>query len=290
MASSGNGQSILTFSASEDLGDGMKAFANIRLNPSIYTGTLTQDVSEVGISGAFGTVQLAKDFGIDFAVHAAADASGWTGAGSTGGVVHNTAAKSGNAVIYVLPTMVSGLGIVVANGLAGAAGGAGDGTAYRITYNIGSLSLQYAGASTKNSATSEWTTGSFIGGATATTDTLTAGTKSGLTALAVTYDLGMAKLHFGSFTGKGGSDGDQKSSSSMYGVSVPFGATTVGLTSSSAQRTSAAAATVKETGMRIKVAYALSKRTTAYLANGTAKLSGTRASNQQTAIGLTHAF
>ena len=76
----------------------------------------------------------------------------------------------------------------------------------------------------------------------------------------------------------------------MMGVSFPFGATTVGITSSSAKRTIAAATTVKASGYRGKVAYALSKRTTAYAAYGTETVSNTTQSDKQTTIGLTHGF
>ena len=139
LASSGAGQSQLTFAYSEDLGDGMKSIANIRVNPSPFTGAISQDVSEVGISGGFGTAMLVRDYGIDFMVHAAADASGWT-SGATG-VVHNTSAGTGNALVYVLPTFAPGLGVVLAKGIAGVAAGDGDATAYKLTYSTGGLSV-----------------------------------------------------------------------------------------------------------------------------------------------------
>jgi len=317
VVSSGAGQSQLTFAYSEDLGDGMKSIANIRVAPSPFTGAIAQDVSEVGISGGFGTAMLVRDYGIDFMVHAAADASGWT-SGATG-VVHNTSAGTGNAAVYVLPTFVPGLGVVLAKGLAGAAAGAGDATAYKLTYSTGGLQVQYAGASVKNiaagtaniaaattaqaatntaagvtsvaaSAGTGWTTNFAIGGATTTQEATAANSTAKVTALAVTYDLGMAKLHYGQFSGKSGGDADQASKSSMMGVSFPLGATTVGITSSSAQRTSAAAATVKASGYRGKVSYALSKRTTVYGAYGAAKVDASTAADKQTAFGLTHSF
>ena len=76
VTSAGAGQSQITFATSEDLGGGMKAIANIRVAPSPFTGAIAQDVSEVGVSGDFGTAMLVRDYGIDFLVHAAADASG----------------------------------------------------------------------------------------------------------------------------------------------------------------------------------------------------------------------
>ena len=310
LASSGAGQSQITFSASEDLGNGMKAMANIRVAPSPFTGAIGQDVSEVGVSGAFGTVLLNRDYGIDFALHGAADASGWTSAAT--GVVHNTTGGTGNGVAYVLPTFVPGLGVVLARGVAGGANGAGDTNAYKLTYNTGGLEVQYAAASTKYVAAGTvnlaavtrvagtagaaaeagtgWTTNYTIGGATSAQEVTAANSTAKVTALAVTYNLGMAKLHFGSFSGKSGSNANQVSASNMYGVSIPFGATTVGVTSSSAKRTNTANTTVKASGYRGKVSYALSKRTTAYAAYGSATVDGSTAADKQTAFGLTHSF
>jgi len=311
VTSAGAGQSQLTFAYSEDLGGGMKSIANIRVAPSPFTGAIAQDVSEVGVSGGFGTVMLVRDYGIDFMVHAAADASGWT-SGATG-VVHNTSAGSGNAAVYVLPTFVPGLGVVLAKGLAGAAAGDGDATAYKLTYNTGGLAVQYAGASVKKIAAGTasaaagepgdaeaeplaavvgtgWTTDVAIGGATTTQEVTAANSTAKVTALAVTYDLGMAKLHYGQFSGKSGGDADQASKSSMMGVSFPLGATTVGITTSTAQRTNANAVTVKASGYRGKVSYALSKRTTVYGAYGAAKVDSSTAADKQTAFGLTHSF
>jgi len=297
------GQSQISIKSSEDLGGGMKAFGALRINPNPYSAgnvaatNLAQDVSEVGISGDFGTVLLNRDYGIAFDVHASADASGWTSGAK--GVVHNTSSGISNGVVYVLPNFVPGLDALVAKGVSGTAGGDGDATAYRLKYTTGGLMVQYAGASVNNIAAGTastagtgtgWTTNFATGGTTTIQEATTANSKASLTALAVTYDLGMAKLHYGKFSAKSGGDADQKSSSDMMGVSIPFGATTVGITSSSAKRTIAAATTVKASGYRGKVAYALSKRTTAYAAYGTEKVSNTTQSDKQTTIGLTHGF
>ena len=313
LTSAGAGQSQITFSAAEDLGGGMKAIANIRVAPSPFTGAFAQDVSEVGVSGGFGQALLVRDYGIDFMVHAAADASGWTSGAK--GVVHNTSSGSGNAVAYVLPTFVPGLGVILARGLNGGDKGDGDATAYKLTYSTGGLQIQYAGASVKNiaagtaSAAAQTATDTKAAGAAAvagtgwqtnfstglgtaavTKEATAANSKAAVTALAITYDLGMAKLHYGKFSAKSGGDADQKSSSDMMGVSFPLGATTVGITSSSAKRTNAAGTTAKASGTRGKVSYALSKRTTVYGAFGKEKVDATTLADKQTAFGLTHSF
>ena len=289
LAPSASGQNQITFGAAEDLGGGMKAFANIRIMPLPNSNALNQDASEIGVSGDFGTFQLGKDYSIDHGVIAQVDASGYTG-GSPGVVNIGNGGASGNAVIYVLPTMVSGVGIIVAKGLANGASGDGDATAYRLSYSTGGLLVQYAGFTVANVAAGTYQTGFTTGGVTAATENTAANSKRGGTALGITYDLGMAKLHFGSFTDKSGGDADQKASANIMGVSIPFGATTLGITSSSAKRTNSAGTTVKASGTRGKLSYAFSKRTSAYGAIGSESVEGSTANTKQTAIGLIHAF
>jgi len=291
LAPSGSGQNQITFGNSEDLGGGMKAFANLRIMPLPNSNALNQDASEIGVSGDFGTFQIGKDYSIDHGVIAQVDASGYTG-GSPGVVNIGNGGASGNAVIYVLPTMVSGVGIIVAKGLANGASGDGDATAYKISYTTGGLTVAYAGASVNNRAatTAGWQSGFTTGGATAATEGTAANSKAGVTALGISYNLGMATVSFGSFTAKSGGDADQKASANIMGVSIPFGATTIGLTSSSAKRTNAAGTAVKASGTRAKVSYALSKRTSAYGAIGSESVEGTTATTKQTAFGLTHSF
>ena len=151
--------------------------------------------------------------------------------------------------------------------------------------------VQYAAGSTKNVTAGTFTNNFAIGGVTATTEAITIGSTSSITALATTYDLGVVKLYYGSFSGKSGGNASQKSSSSMMGVSAPFGQTTLSFNISDAKRTSIlTTAGLKASGTRAKVSYALSKRTTAYGAYGVAKATNTTASDKQTTIGLTHSF
>jgi hypothetical protein len=227
----------------------------------------------------------------------------------------STGGASGNAVVYVLPQLAPGVGIVLAKGLANGASGDGDTTAYRLRYSTGGLMVQYAGFSTNNIAAGTantvaraatggydaetasvgtgWTTNFSTGLAstvTTTQEATAANSKAGGTALGITYNFGMATVSYGTFTAKSGGDADQKAKATIMGVSMPFGATTVGITSSSAQRTNAAATTVKASGYRGKVSYALSKRTSVYAAYGAEKVEATTLANKQTAFGLTHSF
>jgi len=257
--------------------------------PLPNSNALNQDASEIGVSGGFGTLQIGKDYSIDHGIIAQVDASGYTG-GSPGVPNIGNGGASGNAVVYVLPTMVSGVGIVVAKGLANGAAGDGDATAYKLTYTTGGLMVAYAGASVSNIAAGTWQTGFTTGGATASTEATAANSKRGVTALGITYDLGIATVSYGSFTDKSGGASNQKASANIMGVSIPFGATTLGITSSSAKRTNAAGTAVKVSGNRMKLSYALSKRTSAYGAFGSESVDGSSAATKQTAIGLKHSF
>lgn len=302
------GQDQITFSTSEDLGDGLTAFGSISIHPSVSGASLGGDVGNIGIKGAFGSVKFASDYGTGWYVNNSADASGW---GSGAGQVHNVGAglyngmvgaggayataatnASTGLVIYTLPTIVQGLGVTVATRAGGDATGKnlGNANAYMVTYGIGGLALAMSGTTLTNPGTGVNWSSDKIGGAQVVNDTLTAGTKSTAKNLSATYDLGVAKLYYGNASAKSGDDADQKATSSTYGVSVPFGAFSLGVASSTASYTAANTTTSKETGLRILGKYALSKRTSVYVQNGTTKVSGSTAAETTTGLGLTHSF
>jgi len=57
------GQDQITFGVSEDLGNGLTAYGNIRVAPNVSEGTaFANDASEVGIKGAFGNVALGQQY------------------------------------------------------------------------------------------------------------------------------------------------------------------------------------------------------------------------------------
>jgi len=97
----GESDNALSFSASEDLGNGLTAFANITLDTD---GATTKD-EKVGISGEFGTVVFGKmeDF-----TESKAQAMISTIGNNTGLEIDAVADRRDGAVAYVSPT-VSGL-------------------------------------------------------------------------------------------------------------------------------------------------------------------------------------
>jgi len=307
------GQDSISFSASEDLGNGITAFGNLSLIPIAAASGLTtvgsmntDNGSAIGLRGDFGTISMGLGYTQIFFASAASDASGWgTGTGNVHGV---GAGGYGPGVGYVLPQLVSGLTVVLEHGPGEAATSYGNynGAGFKFTtggflahYSVGQLTAKGTAAIAAIAQTStaaavpavaaEWTTNPGAGSVGATTEAVTAGSKSSISALALSYDFGMAKVYAGYNTNKSGGDSDQTQVSSTIGVSVPLGAFSVGIAQSSATYKSAAAAGVTTNGTRLLAKYPFSKRTNAYLQWGTQKVTG-GASATGNGIGLTHSF
>ncbi len=305
------GQDSIGFAVSEDLGNGLSAFGAINLIANITTpsGAVTTDNgSGVGVKGAFGTAGFAQGYSLVWKTSAASDASGWgTGIGNVHGV--GAGGNGGNAVYYSLPEIVPGLGLTVERAYGEASTRLGDYTGMNATYTTGGFMASYstgqgkakgtavlaevaraAGTAAAAAQAGEWTTIAGVSAAgTATTEAVNAGSKINTSALALTYDFGMAKVFGGYNTSQSGGDTDQTANSSTFGVTVPFGAISVGIAQSSASYRSAAAATSTATGTRVLAKYAFSKRTNGYIQYGTAKVSGGQSATGN-GIGLTHSF
>jgi predicted porin len=110
---SGSADNSITFKASEDLGNGMTAFASITLDVDGQTednnsNTATKD-EVVGIKGSFGTVQIGRFE--DFTEGKLMSRMTLTGDGNAaGGAVENgtgssNAGRTNNGIAYVSPTM-----------------------------------------------------------------------------------------------------------------------------------------------------------------------------------------
>ena len=256
--------SELGFKGSEDLGNGLTGDFQIHFAPSIDgSGTSnapTAYQSHVGVKGAFGGVRVGQFFSSMFSNNAAYDSVGYTAFGYNVASGVNAATGSGvtlaNSIEYTLPTLVSGLGVTYVNsqGESTAGDGANNITNYRLNYGVGAFSVGYA-AGTKKGTSSN--------------------TKE--TSVGVSYDLGLAKLAYYNTSSKVGSAA--ATTGSAYGVSVPFGATTLGVQASSSAGT---------TGTQILVKHDLTKRTSAIFQNGRTKVSA--GTTNGTSVGLWHSF
>ena len=84
--------------------------------------------------------------------------------------------------------------------------------------------------------------------------------------------------------------GDAAESKSTYGLTVPFGAITLGWGHSSAAFTTATPATTTISGDKLFAKYALSKRTVVYVTTGKSSTSGATTALTNSSIGLFHSF
>jgi len=271
----------LGFKGNEDLGGGLKADFQIHFAPNV-DGTpavagvasstyATAYQSHVGLSGGFGYVRLGQFFSPSFFNNATYDSVGYSGVANASNINSGAGLKS-NAVEYTLPVLMEGVAVsyMMAKGevAAPSTSASNDFSNIRVSYTSGPLSVGYATDSTKG-----------VPGST------TKGTSTGFS-----YNFGMAKVYYSGLTQKVTGVTYTVKGSSM-GVSVPFGATTLGLQSSNSSNL--AASGDKSTGSLIQVKHDLSKRTSVIFQNGTEKnTAGTSlgAKTTTSAIGLWHSF
>ena len=290
-----NGQDQLSFNASEDLGDGMTAYGTYNIQPTISVpggGNVTDVGSGIGIKGAFGNLFIGSVYDQVFLTMAAADVTGF---GATNGVGSVWAATNGvganaRSVVYTLPTLAEGLTILAEQAYGGATTGVGDSFGYSVAYTTGALFVKFASTQVKTSS-GVTAFSSTDGAAVATISSLFDGSIATYSALAATYDLGSAKLFYGNEQMSMNNSGDAAESKYTAGVSVPFGAASLGYARSSAQFTNAAATKLNEINSDAIVAkYSFSKRTLAYLKAAKSTTSSTSASISNTSLGLVHSF
>jgi predicted porin len=294
MSSYQMGSSQIGFKGEEDLGSGLKA--SFLHEMGVFTEQNGSDLTRqayVGLSGGFGAVRIGKQYSPAFFNLLGSDpfgATGGTGALYVGNLLLGNQGADGdnplrqaNATQYELPTLVPGVRMAISKVFAGADTGNGSGaktadsTGFALLYTSGPLNAGYTSDSIK--AQSVAGTG-LTAAATSTTK---------LTTFAAQYDLGMAKVTYSD--GKIMNNG-RGTKSSMTGISVPMGAATLMLTSSTGKMNTAAGDT-KLKGMQYGGNYALSKRTVAYLHinNSTATTARNVATkNNGYGLGIHHSF
>jgi len=291
------GDSFVTFSGSEDLGDGLKA--SFKLEPRVHvsgydTGAANAVIGGgansmfganreawVGVGGAFGSIHIGNNYSPMF-IQAVApyDVNGSTN--SPGYLVSNlTTFNNTNSIEYVAPTLVQGLSLQLnknyghASTLAASAtGNAGDATGYGLTYASSGFSVSYAGNTAKNTALSDGI--NTVAAASTTSDLV----KS---AWGLSYDFGVAKVSAQNATAK------LSTSNSVaygYGVSVPVGALKFTASYSTLDNTGTSPDYV---GTQYGGYYAFSKKTSAYLLLSKVTSSTAKTLSINT-LGLVHNF
>jgi predicted porin len=277
----------LGFKGSESIGD-LTADFQIHFSPSVeQNGSPTSYQSHVGVKGAFGYVRVGKFFSPTFFNAATYNPVGLTAFGYdvASGIDSSFGLKS-NMLEYTLPAFANGLSVTIANQYGETAGATtGNMTNWRINYATGPFSVGVSGATTKTSPS--------------------ASTKD--STMGASYDMGMMKLMAYKTSSKGSTDTESATGQSL-GVSIPLGALTLGLQSTSSKQkfsyysshANMVAATLtagttadKSTGMMLQAKYDLSKRTALIFQNGSTKVSsGDNAgyATKGTSLGLWHAF
>ena len=288
-----NGGSHFGFKGSEDLGGGLTASFVMELGyeTSDAIGGMNNRQSFVGLAGGFGSVNIGRQYSNIFLASCGNDIGGCA---NMAGVTYLTATdnsqdvRRANAISYNLPSLVPGLTIQVGKSYGEAtttatSTNAGNGTFYTLGYSTGAIAATLASESRENE-------GMFGGYVNAQAASTTAKRKTTVTGLS--YDVGMAKLFY---TNTKATIGTGVTKSSMTGISVPMGAASIGYQSGTGETKSIASTTTsKIKGSQLAFNYSLSKRTTAYVRQGSQSETTAAGANtgkvSTTAVGIQHGF
>ncbi|PUE20927.1 porin [Limnohabitans sp. WS1] len=293
MTDSGQASSRIGFRGVEDLGGGLKAsfWLEAGTNPDNGTGDATNNNNQsasavtapragtqgltfnrrstVSLEGSFGEVRLGRDYTPQFWNHTFFDPFGTNGSGSNvtgaayGDARNFTGVRASNSVGYLSPKF-SGLQVQLQTYMgevASPAAKAGNGTALRVTYDAGPLSLAVADSKTTTGAGTDWKATNF----------------------AASYNLGVAKVMMMSSTDKITGEADMEGY--LVGVTAPLGAGVVKFAMSNIKQ----GTTVDSDKTAIGYVYSLSKRTALYTTFATTKpMTGDKTTGFD--LGVTHSF
>jgi len=252
----------LNIGITEDLGDGMKFLGNIGVYAGIAGGNGVGNVGGVwetygGLSGAFGTAKFGTLQTPQFLNIANGDAAGYLINNPVANIIQHqggshgtTALIQSNTFQYTLPTLVEGLKLTYQAAMGETATGINGTNHYALNYTAGGLGAGYAYSTYKYGSTASDTAQSAYG----------------------SYNFGPAKLV--ALWGGANTNGLSGVTGSSVGIVVPVGAlslmynygTTNGLVYNATSTTARAVSSQKQSGSFYGASYALSKRTTAYLA------------------------
>jgi predicted porin len=286
MSSYQMGSSAIGVKGEEDLGGGLKAsfLHEMGVNTEENTSEITRQ-AYIGLSGNFGAVRICKQYSAAFFNMLNADPFGATGGTGALYVVNQLVGngagadyplRQDQAIQYELPTFVPGLRAVVTKVFAGtdttdgSGEKTGDSTGYGFVYASGPLNAGFTSDSItgQSIAAIRSTAQSSVLNADGTITTTAAvpgvdaaaGSKTKLTTMTLSYDLGMAKVSYGNAKIMNSGAGVQ---TTMYGIAIPMGAATLIATQSTGTANALAGDTALK-GSQYGANYALSKRTIAY--------------------------
>lgn len=263
----------------EDLGNGLKATFNIESGLSVDTGAqadatrLFNRKATVGLTGAFGTVELGRNYTAYDTLRAVTNNTADTNVAVTNNVWAvggDYANRTDNAIRFDSANYGGFSGSVAYafgenKDLPTAGRDSTDNLSLHVKYANGPLLVGYAHQNEKQAVVGS--------------------TKYNL--VAGSYDFGVAKLNAG--FNKVSRAGNSDDTEYQVGVSAPFGATTVYFGYANAKNEVGATET-KRSGFDLAATYALSKRTVAYAGYQNFEVKSTNKETTVVGAGVRHVF
>jgi predicted porin len=257
----GFGDALLNVAASEDLGGGLKASANFTYNGAGRTVALVNDGQTVALEGGFGKLSVSSYESKSKAVNALSGVVSLS-TDLTAQAAHGLGATNAQAVIYQLPSFVTGLTAKVATSETQATNNESNVKGVGVTKKTNSLSLDYANGPVAVGGNFKYSTDQATN------------VSSNTREFFATYNLGVAKVGYGYNKGSANAD-----ATTLLGLSAPIGANlTVGVDYAKYGSTK---------GTQYGANYSLSKRTTFNVSTGKATDAST---DNQYRVGVTHSF
>ena len=282
----------IRFTASEDLGNGMKASATFDLGLEYGSGTNASQTREshIDLSSSMGSISLGRQYTPIFLastvdpVGLPALSVGQEGLNSIFLTQSVRNVRNDGSFAYVSPSF-SGFNVNYFHSMASSTV-AGSTTGYGIKYAAGSLSAEYQTQSAGNEGVADYTNDDVAG----TNDTWTAGTNNTKRQIAAfKYDAGMANFVYIYGTAKN----DQLGLVTNYlAVGAPLPGTNFSVAAGyyTGDSTAIGAAANKNDGSIFRINYAFSKRTNAYAIYGSDSRDGAALTTTSSSIGLSHSF
>jgi predicted porin len=250
----GTDTAAVKFSASEDLGGGLKAAAQVSIASAARGATVGGEDAKVTLTGGFGALTMGT----------VESANGLLAIGSSGASGFGVDGTGTNVISGSTNLDVIGYGLPLGNGLTlGVSYVEGGTTATVPQLGVGTSGTAYFQSS--------WTAGvTYAAGPLAAKLDTTSYNRNGDTdltsnsaqsryRLSAAYDFGVARLS-GGYSRKS-SSGDKIDYETLIGVKVPFGAVTAGLDYATASTDTAGVKSGERQGYSLGVSYDLSKRT-----------------------------
>jgi predicted porin len=279
----GTDTAAIQFGATEDLGGGLKAAAQVSIASAYRGATVGGEDAKLTLTGGFGQLTMGTVESANGLL--AIGSSGASGFGLDGNVI------SGSTNLDVI-----GYGLPLGNGLS-------LGVSYTDLGTVSQNPTLGAGTTGPAYSQSSWTVGvTYAAGPLAAKLDTTSYNRNGDTDIAGAglniaqsryrlsgaYDFGMARLSAG--YSRKSSSGDITQYETLVGIKVPVGAVTAGLDYATASTDNAGTKQAEKQGYSLGVSYALSKRTSVSASYLNWDTKGTEGTNTGFRTFISHSF